>query len=53
MALTVKRSRMVSLSAARVLESLEQKGDGNDGKSSGVESDLYCQLQHISNRIKV
>ena len=45
MALAVKHSRMVTLSAERVLESLEQKGDGNDGMSSGEESDLYRQLQ--------
>ena len=32
-------------SAERVLQSLEQKGDGNDGMSSGEESDLYRQLQ--------
>ena len=41
----VKRSRTVALSAERVLQSLEQKGDGNDGMSSGEESDLYRQLQ--------
>ena len=48
MASPVKRSRMVALNAERVLESLEQKGDGNDGMSSGKESDLYRQLQHTS-----
>ena len=37
----VKRSRTVALSAERVLQSLERKGDGNDGMSSGEESDLY------------
>ena len=42
----VKRSRTVFFSPERVLESLEQKGDGNDGMSSGEESDLYCELQH-------
>ena len=45
MASAVKRSRTVALSAERVLESLEQKGDGNDGMSSGEESNLYRQLQ--------
>ena len=48
----VKRSRTVALSAERVLESLEQKGDGNDGMSRGEESDLYRQLQHTSDRSK-
>ena len=37
----VKRSRTVALSAERVLQSLEKKGDDNDGMSSGEESDLY------------
>ena len=37
--------KMVALSAERVLQSLEQKRDGNDGMSSGEESDLYRQLQ--------
>ena len=41
MASPVKRSRTVALSAERVLQSLEQKGDGNDSMSSGEESDLY------------
>ena len=41
----VKRSRTVALSADRVLQSLEKKSDGNDGKSSGEESDLYRHLQ--------
>ena len=41
----MKRSRTVALRAERVLQSLEQKGDGNDGMSSGEESDLYRQLQ--------
>ena len=50
MASAVKRSRMVALSAERVLESLEQKSDGNAGISSGEESDLYRQLQHTRNR---
>ena len=45
MASALKRSRTVSLSVERVLESLEQKGDGNDGMSSGEESDIYRQLQ--------
>ena len=45
MASALKRSRTVSLSVKRVLESLEQKGDGNDGMSSGEESDLYRQPQ--------
>ena len=45
MASAVKRSRTVSLSVERVLESLEQKGDGNDGMSSGEESDIYRQPQ--------
>ena len=40
MAFAVKRSRTVALSAERVLESLEQNGDGNDGMSSGEESDI-------------
>ena len=47
----VKRSRTVALSAERVLKSLEQKGDGNDGMSSGEESDLYRQLQHTDRGI--
>ena len=33
-----------------VLESLEQKGYGNDGMLSGEESDLYRQLQHTNDR---
>ena len=41
----VKRSRTVALSVESVLKSLEQKGDGNDGMSSGEESDLYRHLQ--------
>ena len=45
MASPVKRSRTVALSAERVLQSLEQKSDGNDGMSSGEESDLYRHLQ--------
>ena len=45
MALPVKRSRTVRLSAERVLQSLEKKGDDNDGMSSGEESDLYRHLQ--------
>ena len=45
MASTVKRSRTVALSTERILHSLEQKGDGNDGMSSGEDSDLYCHLQ--------
>ena len=45
MASAVKRSRKVALSAERVLQSLEYKGDSNDGMSSGEESDLYRQLQ--------
>ena len=48
MASAVKRSRTVALTAERALESLEQKGDGNDGMSSGEESDLYRQLQDTS-----
>ena len=47
MASAVKRSRTVALSAERILQSLGQKGDGNDGMSSGEESDLYRQLQEI------
>ena len=35
----ILRVRTVSLSAERVLESLELKGDGNDGMSSGKESE--------------
>ena len=50
MALAVKRSRTVSLSAERVLASLEQKGDGNDDMSSGEESEIYRQLQHSRDR---
>ena len=46
MASAVKHSRTVTL----VLESLEQKHDGNDGMSSGKESYLYRQLQHTSDR---
>ena len=42
MASAVKRSRMVALSAERVLELLEQKDDSNDGE----ESDLHHQLQY-------
>ena len=45
MASAVKRSRTVNLSTERVLQLLEQKGDGNDGMSSGEESDLYRQLR--------
>ena len=45
MASPVKRSRTVALSAERVLQPLEQKGDGNDGMSSGEESDLCRHLQ--------
>ena len=45
MASPVKRSRTVALCAERVLQSLEQQGDGNDGMSSGEESDLYRHLQ--------
>ena len=44
---------MVALSVERVLESLEQKGDGNDGMSSGEESDIYRQLQETGDRYKV
>ena len=44
MASALKRSRTVSLSVERVLESLEQKGDGNDGMSSGEESDIQSNL---------
>ena len=39
MASPVKRSRTVALSAERVLQSSEKKGDGNDGMSSGEESE--------------
>ena len=46
----MKRSQTVALGAERVLESLEQKGGGNDGMSSGEESDLYRQLQHTNDR---
>ena len=49
MASAVKHSRMVVLSAERVLESLEQK---DDDMSSGEESDLYRQLQHTRNRLR-
>ena len=52
MALTVMRSWTVALSTERVLELLEQNGDGNDGMSSGEESDLYHQLQHTSDRLR-
>ena len=38
LASAVKRSRTVALSAEMVLESLEQKGDGNDSMSSCEES---------------
>ena len=41
----VKRSRTVTLSAERVLQSLEKKGDGDDVMSSGEESDVYRHLQ--------
>ena len=53
MASTVKRSRMVALSVERVLESSEQKGYGNDGMSSGEESDLYfsCNIQETDRGI--
>ena len=47
MASALKRSRTVALSVERVLESLEKKGDGNDGMSSGEESNIYRQLQEI------
>ena len=47
MASAVKRSQTAALSAERVLKFLEQKGDANDGMSSGEESDLYRQLQLI------
>ena len=50
LASAVKRSRTVPHSAERVLESLEQNGDGNDGMASGEESDLHRQLQHTSDR---
>ena len=50
MALAVKRSRTVPLSPERVLESLEQKGDGNDGMSSGKESDVFRQRQHTRDK---
>ena len=53
MASAVKRSRTVALSIERVLESLEQKGDGYDGMSSSEESDLYRQLQDTDNRIPI
>ena len=52
MASTVKRWRRVALSTERVLESLEQKRDGNDGMSSGEEIYLYRQLQHTSDRCR-
>ena len=48
MASALKRSRTVSLSVERVLETLEQKGDCNDDMSSGKESDIYivsCKKQ--------
>ena len=50
MASAVKRSRTVPLSPERVLESLEQKGDGNDGMSSGKESDVFRQRQHTRDK---
>ena len=50
MASAVKCSRTVPLSAERVLESLEEKGDGNDGMSKGKESDLCRQLQRTDYR---
>ena len=43
MASPVKCSQTVALSAEGVLQSLEQKGYGNDGMSSG--EDLYRHLQ--------
>ena len=49
MASPVKRLRRVALSAERVLQSLEQKGDGNDGMSSVEESDRYRHLQETGN----
>ena len=49
MASAVKRSRTVALSAERVLQSLEQKGDG---MSSGEESDLYRQLQETGDILR-
>ena len=49
MASPVKRSRTVALSAESILESLEQKGDGNDGMSSGEESGLCRHLQETGN----
>ena len=45
MASALKYSRTVSLSVERVLELLEQKGDGNDGMSSGEESNIYREPQ--------
>ena len=50
MASAVKCSRTVPLSAERVLESLEEKGDGNDSMSKGKESDLCRQLQRTGDR---
>ena len=50
MASPVKRSRTVALSAERVLQSLERKGDGNDGMSNGEESNLYRHLQETLRR---
>ena len=44
MASAVKCLRTVALSAVMVPESSEQKGDANDGMSSGEENCLYCQL---------
>ena len=46
----MKPSRTVALCTERVLESLEQKGDGNDGMLGGKESDLYCQLQETGDK---
>ena len=49
MASAVKRSRTVALSAERVLQSLEQKGDGNNGMSSDEEtSDIYPSRYKVS-----
>ena len=45
MVLAVKRLWTVALSAERVLQSLEKKGDGSDGMLSGKESNLYRHLQ--------
>ena len=48
MASTAKRPRSDRLSAAEVLDLLEQENDSDDGMSSGEESELDSQLGYAS-----